>query len=228
MSESARIARAYEQLEGNVSRRWESANRGNQLIVAERRMITRRLLDQEGLIPIGDRSVLEVGSGGGGELAGMVDLGANPARLCGLDLLPRRVAAAREAHPGIEYRVGNAESIEFPDETFDLAMAITLFSSIRAPEMAFAVAGEIVRVLRPGGALLFYDFRYPSPANRNVRPVRARDVRRLFPQLRGDLQSITVLPPLARRLGVLTDAAYTALSRVPPLRSHLIGVLRKE
>jgi hypothetical protein len=36
-----------------------------------------------------------------------------------------------------------------------------------------------------------------------------------------------VLPPLVRRLGPLTAALYPALALAPPLRSHLMGLLRK-
>src|SRR5260370_175243 len=92
--------------------------------------------------------------------------------------------------------------------------------------MAASVAGEIQRVMRPGGGLLWYDFRYDSPSNPNVRGVGARRVRSLFPNLTGELIGLTLLPPLARRLGPLTPAAYPVLVTIPPLRSHLCGLLR--
>jgi hypothetical protein len=105
--------------------------------------------------------------------------------------------------------------------------AITLFSSIFDPTMASTVAAEITRVLKPGGAVLWYDFRYDNPSNRDVHGVTARDVHALFPNLKGDLLSLTVVPPLARRLGRLTSVAYPSLALLPPLRSHLLGLLSK-
>jgi hypothetical protein len=81
--------------------------------------------------------------------------------------------------------------------------------------------------MRPGGGLLWYDFRYDNPANANVRGVTERRVRELFPGLDGRLYSVTVLPPLVRRLGPLTSIAYPVLSKAPALRSHLMGLLRK-
>jgi hypothetical protein len=81
--------------------------------------------------------------------------------------------------------------------------------------------------MRPGGGLLWYDFRYDSPSNRNVRGITARRVRELFPALRGRLIGLTLLPPLARRLGPLTPVAYPVLGWLPPLRSHLLGLLLK-
>jgi hypothetical protein len=106
-------------------------------------------------------------------------------------------------------------------------LAVTVFSSIFDTSMAANVAGEIERVLRPGGALLWYDFRYDNPSNRDVHGVRELEVRRLFPGLDGRLLGLTLLPPLARRLGPMTAVAYPILSRLPPLRSHLLGLLQK-
>jgi len=226
VSETDRIARAYRELEEH-SGRWDSRNQGNQAILAERRRLTKRLLERAGFVPLGDRRALEVGSGRGGELAWLRELGASAKNLAGIDLLPDRVAAASSAYPDFDFRTGNAEHLPFPDGSFDLVLAITIFSSIFDAGMAANVAREIVRVMRPGAGLLWYDFRYDSPANRNVHAVTAGRVRGLFPELRGTLSSLTVLPPLARRLGPLAPAAYPVLAALPPMRSHLLGLLRK-
>ncbi|HYM66094.1 MAG TPA: class I SAM-dependent methyltransferase [Patescibacteria group bacterium] len=193
----------------------------------ERRRLTRRILGEAGGIPIGDRRVLEVGSGGGSELAWMVELGAEPSRLVGVDLLKDRVASARSTYPGIDFRHGNAERLDLEDSSVDIVMTLTVFSSIFDERMMANIAAEIVRVLRPGGGLLWYDVRYDSNSNRNVHAMKAKRVRELFAPLHGRLQTVTLLPPLARRLGPVTGAAYPVLVGLPPLRSHLIGLLRK-
>jgi ubiquinone/menaquinone biosynthesis C-methylase UbiE len=226
VNEADRIARAYSELELRSGNRWDLRNPGNQRILAERRVLTRRLLAEMGWVPLAERTVLEVGCGGGRELAWFEELGASPSRLVGIDLLPDRIVAARRAFPDIDFREGNAEHLDFPDAGFDLVLAFTVFSSILEANMAANVAAEIVRVLRPGGALLWYDFRYDSPSNKHVRGVSERRVRVLFPSLKGRLYGITLVPPLARRLGPLT-AAYPALALLPPLRSHLLGLLQK-
>ena len=228
MTETERIARAYRELEANAGSRWDLSNQGNRSMLDERRRLAIRLLTEGGWVPLGERRVLEVGSGGGGELAWLIELGASPSRLVGVDLLPDRVAAAQRAYPQIEFHAGNAEHLTFPDQSFDLVMAFTVFSSILDPGMSSHVADEIHRVLRPGGGLLWYDFRYNSPSNRDVRGVSASRVRELFPQLDGRLHPVTLLPPLARRLGPATSTLYPVLGAVPPLRSHLLGVLRKK
>jgi ubiquinone/menaquinone biosynthesis C-methylase UbiE len=228
VNETERIAKAYRELEATAGSRYDRRNRGNQEMLQERRRLTRRLLERAGWLPLAEQRILEVGSGTGAELAWMLQLGATPGHLVGVDLLPDRVTASRYAYPKIEFRQANAEHLDFPDASQDLVMAITVFSSILDASMAANVASEIHRVIRPGGGLLWYDFRYDSPANRNVRGVGRTRVRELFPQLEGKLHSLTVLPPLVRRLGPLAPVAYPVLAAVPPLRSHLLGLLRKQ
>ena len=227
MTETDRIARAYRDRDTRAMARWDLRNAGNQRILSERRRLVRQLLQGEGWLPIGDRRILDVGSGSGAELAWFRELGAAESNLAGIDLLPERVQAAQRAFPNVEFRAGNAEHLPFPDRSFDLVVAYTVFSSILDPAMATNVASEIGRVMRPGGGLLWYDFRYNSPANPNVRGVSGARVRELFPDLKGQLLAVTLLPPIARRLGVLTPVAYSALVLVPPLRSHLLGLLLK-
>lgn len=225
MGEIDRIARAYRNLERNAAGRWDPENPGNRHILAERRRLIRSVLSRHGWVPLGGRRVVDVGSGSGAELAWLLNLGAYESSLTGIDLLPARVETAKRWFPRLDFRVGNAEHLPFPDRSVDLVVASMVFSSILDARMAGNVASEINRVLRPGGGVLWYDFRYNSPANPHVRGVGARRVRQLFPQMQGALIAITLLPPLARRLGPLTDLAYPALASIPPLRSHLLGLL---
>lgn len=227
MTEAERIAQAYRELEAKAGFRYDPRNPGNHEMLTERRRLTRAVLDRAGWVPLGGRHVLEVGCGTGSELASMLELGASPSNLVGVDLLPDRIAAARYAYPQLDLRVGNAEKLEFANGGFDLVMAFTIFSSILDATMSAAVAREIVRVLKPGGGLLWYDFRYNSPGNSNVRGIGKRRVHRLFPELDGKLYTVTVIPPLVRRLGSIAPAAYPVLAAAPPLRSHLLGLLRK-
>ncbi|HEX2646870.1 MAG TPA: SAM-dependent methyltransferase, partial [Candidatus Dormibacteraeota bacterium] len=60
-----------------------------------------------------------------------------------------------------------------------------------------------------------------------VRGIRAERVRSLFGALTGRLHTVTVIPPLARRLGPLAPVAYPVLALAPPIRSHLMGLLVK-
>jgi hypothetical protein len=102
-----------------------------------------------------------------------------------------------------------------------------MFTSILDARVRRAAADEIVRVLAPGGALLWYDFAFDNPRNSQVRGLCARAVRALFPELRGDLRRTTLAPPLARAVVPVSRTLAAALDAVPWLRSHLLGVLVK-
>jgi len=227
MGEVERIARAYRDMEARGDQRWSLANAGNRRILAERRAAFHKLLQRERFLPLNGKRILEVGCGTGTELAWMLELGAAPHQLVGIDLLADRIDSARRSFPEIEFRQANAEHLELPSASVDIALAITVFSSILDATMSRRVASEISRVVRPGGGLLWYDVRYDSNSNHSVKAVGKRSIWELFPEFDGELTAITLAPPVARRLGVFTTTLYPVLSLAPPLRSHLCGLLRK-
>jgi SAM-dependent methyltransferase len=163
----------------------------------------------------------------GGVLARLVDLGARARNFLRIDLLPDRIEAARQTYPDIRFACGNAEDLDFPDSHFDLVLLFTVFSSVLEDGMAHNVGGEVRRVLGPGGAVLWYDFRYDNPWNHNVRGMTKQHIRHFFPNFEMHLRTITLLPPLARRLGRLTPVLYSILAVIPPLRTHYLGLLVK-
>ena len=111
-------------------------------------------------------------------------------------------------------------------EFFDVITLFTVFSSIFSANMRANVVREVSRVVRPGGVVLIYDFRLPSLVNRNTRPVSRREVRRWFKVSPAYAESLTLIPPLARRLGRLTDPWYGRLAALPPLRTHNLILIR--
>ncbi|NTU79987.1 MAG: class I SAM-dependent methyltransferase [Chloroflexales bacterium] len=210
-----------------VRARWAQDNPGNQAISCERLASIRGALGAAGLLPLTGRTVLEVGCGSGSILASMRQMGAASADLIGVDLLPDRVALAGKRYPDMAFLTGNAEALPFPDERFDLVLLFTVFSSILDQAMAANVAAEVRRVLRPGGAVLWYDFRFNNPRNPHVRGVSRQSIQALFPAFELHLQTITLLPPLARRLGAATPLLYPPFAGVPLLRTHHLGLLVK-
>jgi ubiquinone/menaquinone biosynthesis C-methylase UbiE len=175
-------------------------------------------------------AILDVGCGGGADLARLAQLfnGSRP-ELHGVDVLPDRIERAREAVPEASFMLEPADQLPFADDHFHVILASTLFSSLVDDAYACSVAAELIRVLEPGGRLVCYDVRYPNPTNPHTRAMSHRRLRRLFPEplVLERLQSVTLLPPLARRLGRLTRIAYAPLHRIPPLRSHYLAVVTK-
>ena len=225
--ERARVQEAYRHHDAGprAAGRWEPDRPGNRAILAERDGLLHEALDRLGG-PDQVRRVLDVGCGRGDVLASLVDHDVD-AELVGVDVRPEVLEAAARRHPSLRLHLATPGELPLPDASVDLAIACTVFSSVHDRRVLRRLAAEVERVLAPGGVLVWYDLRVPSPGNPDVRPLGAREVHDLFPHLRGRLRPLTLLPPLARRLGPLTDRLYPRLA-VGPLRTHLGGVLRKD
>ncbi|MFW5698942.1 MAG: class I SAM-dependent methyltransferase [Planctomycetota bacterium] len=187
------------------------------------------LLAADGWDDLADRQILDVGCGYGAWLRRLADWGADPACLHGVDLVEERIGHARRLSPaGVDLRVDSGYGLPYGDASMDLVAAQTVFSSILDEARRRELAAEMRRVTRPGGRALIYDFRYDNPRNPDVRALRASSLRQLFPGWRLRRRSLTLLPPLARRLAGRAPALAVLLERgLPPLRSHLLALLHR-
>lgn len=219
--------REYER-SGRAAGRWSSDNPGNRAIHAERDEAFAAILAQAARRrPI--EHLLEIGCGEGALLDDLAEMPAVHGASCvGIDLLAFRLAAGHEHGHARPMAQADGQHLPFPAATFDVVVLSTVISSVPDDATAAHLAGEAVRVLRQGGQVLWYDMRYPNPANRNIRPVSTRRLRRLFPGLRIEVRSTTVVPQVARRLGGRTDRLYPLLARVPFARTHLVGTLEQD
>lgn len=106
------------------------------------------------VVPLAEGRVLEIGMGGGLNLA-FYDL-ARVERVVGVDPSEglRRRAEQAPRSPGleVEVRAGEAEVLPFDAGAFDTIVCTFTLCSVRDP---MKVLAEARRVLKPGGALLF-------------------------------------------------------------------------
>ena len=95
------------------------------------------------------RTALDVGCGPGALTARLVDRLGLPA-VAAVDPSAPFVEAVRQRIPGLDVRVGRAEELPWPDDSFDVAAAALVVHFMRDP-----VAGlrQMGRVVRPGGAV---------------------------------------------------------------------------
>jgi ubiquinone/menaquinone biosynthesis C-methylase UbiE len=103
---------------------------------------------------------LDVGCGAGHLICELAPEVTPAGRLIAIDRSPDSVNAtkARVAQKGlagiVETRIGDAASLEFPDETFDFVVATQVYCYV--PDVARAIR-EGARVLRKGGRLVVLD-----------------------------------------------------------------------
>ena len=183
-------------------------------------------LTRHGLLPLTGRLVLEVGCGSGYWLHLLENLGSRPDDLHGIDISSERIGWAAANMPGICFSVGDAAQMPYRDAQFDLALQFTMFTSMLDNDARRSAAAELIRVLKPGGMLLWYDFIW-NPINRDTRGITERELRSLFPCCRFDIRRVTLLPPLARWVAPFSTGICRMLERVPQLRSHYLAVISK-
>lgn len=185
------------------------------------------LLRSEGLTSLAGLRILDAGCGRGDTMRQLLEYGADPELLTGIDLLDEKVNMARRLAPHLKVICGSATRLPFPDSSFDFVLQFTLFTSILNEDVKRAIAAEMVRVLVPGGRILWYDFSFNNPKNPDVRGIGRREIHALFPGLPMKTRRVTLAPPLGRIIAPLSVVLYYLLSRVRPLCTHLLCLLRK-
>lgn len=184
------------------------------------------LLWRHGFAGLAGRRILELGCGEGSLLRSLLHYGADRRKLEGVDIDIGKVGRARASLADVRLTVGDVASLPYRDGAFDLAFAFTVFTSMLDGQVRQRGAAEALRVLRPGGLLVVYDF-WVNPLNARVRPLRAGELRALFAPRPVEVERVTLAPPIVRVLGGQRGLCGP-LERLPFLRTHLLATVLKE
>lgn len=95
------------------------------------------------------KAVLDVGCGDGYDLANLQQKGA---LIFGIDASEEMVKLAQQQNSEGTIRVGAAEDIPFPNQSFDVVVSKWVFQATPAIDPIYK---EVARVLKPGGTLIF-------------------------------------------------------------------------
>lgn len=102
--------------------------------------------------------LLDVGCGVGDDVQGLAQRVGNTGRVVGIDCSETMLAEARkrvrETNLPVEFRVGDAQQLEFAAKSFDGCRAERMFVHLRDPDRALA---EMVRVARTGARIVVFD-----------------------------------------------------------------------
>lgn len=196
--------------------------------VHERQSSLMRLLAAHDVGSLAGLDLIEIGCGSGANLIEFLEFGAQPERLVGNELLTDRLQQARRLLPEcVKLLEGDASALPIGEASFDIVYQSTVFSSVLDDELQSRLAESMWSWLRPGGAVLWYDFTFDNPNNPDVRGVPLKRIRELFPQGRIDARRVTLAPPIARRVCRIHPSLYTVFNALPLLRTHLLCWIEK-
>jgi SAM-dependent methyltransferase len=226
--EEARIQEAYARRAPVRAARYAGVTPGRLFQMQERERVVVRALGKHGALPLAGRRILEIGCGTGAWLRDFVRWGGHPGDIAGLELLPGPLREAQALCPtGVALQRGSAAALPFAGASFDIVLQATVFTSVLDAPMKRAMAAEMLRVLRPDGLVLWYDFRLDNPWNADVRGIGPREIRALFPGCRIALRRLGLAPPVARWLAPRSWLLCRLLAAIPPARAHLLAVIRR-
>lgn len=169
--------------------------------------------------------ILEIGAGIGANLYFFKRIGLTWEHIHANELLPDRYEILKETFPQIHTYEGDACEIDQRlHNSFDIVFQSTVFTSILDANFKQKLADKMWSLLKPNGIILWYDFAFDNPANKDVKGIKRSEVKALFKAAKKITFSKTTLaPPIGRRVKRL----YPFFNLFPFLRTHLIGVIEK-
>jgi len=111
--------------------------------------------------------VLDVATGTAALLVALAACAQRPSHAVGVDVSPGMLAAAGALPAGYELKAGDARALPFGDDSFDLVFAVYLLHLLGRDDRR-QVAGEMARVLRPGGRAVTVTMWDSRPGKRRV------------------------------------------------------------
>lgn len=225
----ARLRAEYAERAANVDQteRYSLFNSAQLFAIQQRQRAILRCLRREGFYPLRGRRILELGCGSGGVLLEALSFGAAAEKLHGAELLLERVQATGRVLPSLGLICADGQRLPYASASFDVSMQFTVFSSVLADEVKRNMAQELLRVTRPGGMILWYDF-WLNPSNPQTRGIRPAEIKRLFPGCTFRFERITLAPPLARRLVPLSWELSLLLEGAKIFNTHYLVAIRMQ
>lgn len=152
-------------------------------------------------------------------------MGLSPNNCIGADILLWRLKEGRRNGRRIPAIAASASNLPFADNCVDIAFQMTMMTSVLDSDLRCNIAEEMKRIVKPGGYIFWYDFRFNNPANPDTRAIKLSEIRRLYSGWPVQADKITLLPPLTRRVARFSTGFLNLLSLLPILRTHYLAII---
>lgn len=208
-----------------VINKWSEKNIGNQISIKDRNSKVKDLFIKNNL-DIKNAKILDLGCASGNFINSLLNIGIRKKNITGIDIRKNSIKNAKKRFPEIRFELMDARKLEYSDNTFDCIIIFTLFSSVLKSLDRKKIAEEAKRVLKPTGLIIYYDVRMNNPFNKNIIGMNKKELSRIFYDMKFVCARITLIPPIARNLGIATSMLYPILCKLPFLNSHYICSLK--
>jgi len=151
--------------------------------------------------------------------------GILPANCFGTDLLGWRIKKGHEQGRAIPAVAASAAQLPFASQSFSLVTQFTMMTSVLDRTAREMISYEMMRVLRPGGYILWFDFRYNNPANKHTRAIGRRELQEYFQDMPVHMETTNLLPQLARKLTGIGIPLLKIFYAIPILRTHYLALI---
>lgn len=208
-----------------IINKWSEKNIGNQISIKDRNSKVKDLFIKNNL-DIKNAKILDLGCASGNFINSLLNIGIRKKNITGIDIRKNSIKNAKKRFPEIRFQLMDARKLEYSDNTFDCIIIFTLFSSVLKSLDRKKIAEEAKRVLKSTGFIIFYDVRMNNPFNKNIIGMNKKELSRIFYDMKFVCARITLIPPIARNLGIATSMLYPILCKLPFLNSHYICSLK--
>jgi ubiquinone/menaquinone biosynthesis C-methylase UbiE len=179
-------------------------------------------------INIPESKLLEIGCGCGNNILDFIRLGFKAKNITVNELIESRMQKAKEILPGsVQFIEGNAAELKLKAESYDIVYQSMVFSSILSRDLRESIAEQMWRWVKPGGGVLWYDFIYNNPSNKDVTGIPVHEFLKMFPGSEYYKWKITLAPPLSRLVTKIHPVLYPVFNTFKFLRTHYLIYVRK-
>jgi ubiquinone/menaquinone biosynthesis C-methylase UbiE len=222
-----RVKNAYSERsadQAGLARKYSTLNPAYLFAIHSRQRALAELLSAQGMVNLDGKRVLEIGCGVGDGLPDFLFHGLRPSQLHGSELMLNRVSVAAQKYPSLPFTCADGRRLPYRDSSFDIVCQYTVLSSILDDGIKAAIAKDMIRVTRPGGVIVWYDF-WLNPVNRETKGIRKAEIRQLFPKCSIRFKRITLAPPLARLVVPVSGILAGVLENMRLLNTHYMAAI---
>ncbi|MBN2042096.1 MAG: class I SAM-dependent methyltransferase [Spirochaetes bacterium] len=168
-------------------------------------------------------SIIEIGAGNGNNLFFFLKNGILSKNIYANELLEDRLKLLRKSFSCINIFPGNALNLKFKNK-FDIVFQSTVFTSVLDSDFKKKLAEKMWEMKNKNGIILWYDFIYDNPFNKDVKGITKNEIKDLFPMASKVIfYKTTLAPPFGKRIKKLYNLFNFLL---PFLRTHVIAVIK--